>query len=99
MITIDLWVNDDFKLHGIVFEDTWLYCNLNTIVKVLHYKFSVLHYKFSYTGIFGSSPTEIIQRHQNGECSTRIYYYATLHFHDIEELLPLIHKQLPELFL
>lgn len=28
MITIDLWVNDDFKLHGIVFEDTWLYCNL-----------------------------------------------------------------------
>lgn len=92
MITIDLWVNDDFKLHGIIFEDVWLYSNLNTVIEVLHHK---LYRQPSY----GFSPTETIQRHRNGECSTQIYYYTTLHFHDIEELLPLIRKQLPELFL
>ena len=92
MITIDLWVNDDFKLHGIVFEDTWLYCAINTVI-------AVLDHKFHYTGTYGYSPTEIIQRHQNGECTTQVYYYNTLHFHSIEELLPLIREQLPELFI
>ncbi len=92
MITIDLWVNDDFKLHGIIFEDVWLYSNLNTVVEVLQHK---LYRQPSY----GFSPTETIQRHRNGECSTQIYYYTTVSFDSLDELLPTLSKQHPELLL
>ena len=95
MTTIDIWVNNELQIIGIILhnvdDNSWLHCSIDTLLHVIRTK------RDSY-GCYGHNPDKVLYEfstYHNGE----YYHYTTVSFDSLDELLPLLSQQHPELLL
>lgn len=95
MTTIDIWVNKELQVIGIILHNvdnkSWLHCSIGTLLHVIRTKHE------SY-GTYGCNPKRVLYEfdiYNKG----KYYHYTTVSFNSLDELLPLLSQQYPELLL
>lgn len=95
MITIDIWVNKELQVIGVILHDvrynSWLHCSISTL---LH----VIRTKHESQGTYGCDPKNVLYEF-NTYRKSGYHHYTTVSFDSLDELLPLLSQQHPELLL
>ena len=91
MTTVDIWVNKKLQVIGIIINNSWLHCSIDNLLNAVYDKQQLL-------GSYGHSP-EVVLKGYSVISDQNFYHYTTVSFDSLDELLPLLSKQHPELFL
>ena len=95
MTTIDIWVSNELQVIGVVLHNvdnnSWLHCSIGTLLHVIRTKHE------SY-GTYGCNPSRVLHEF-NTFNNGKYCHYTTVSFDSLDELLPLLSQQYPELLL